>query len=208
MNSIDDNEENENAEESLDGTSVAVEEPVLSKSKDPKTQGRLTIKGGYINTSLDPKNLYKEWPEFSVGDTLKVHYRIIEGEKERIQLYEGNVISIRGEGLGKTFTVRRIAHDVGVERIFPYHSPSIANLQVVRKGLVRRAKLYFLRGKSGKEGRIKERIAQVVSEKAKKKTAAKKKVVAKKKTAKKSPASEKSASNKNKSKTSKKKGKS
>ena len=197
-------EQNAAAEEAVNETAVAVEEPAVSEkpaeTKAVKTGGRLTVKGGYINTSLNPDELYKTWPEFSVGDTLKVHYKIKEGDKERIQLYEGNVISIRGEGLGKTFTVRRIAHDVGVERIFPYHSPSIANLDVVRRGLVRRAKLYFLRGKSGKEGRIKEKITQAISEKAKKKTAAKKKVVAKKTTAKKKPAAKKKTSTKSKGK--------
>ncbi|MDH5657331.1 MAG: 50S ribosomal protein L19 [Spirochaetia bacterium] len=199
MNSENENEQNneenqpaENtAEVSVEDIAVAVEDTPATESEKtedniekPKKEGsasRLTIKGGYINTSLPSDTLYKERPEFAVGDSLKVHYKIKEGDKERIQIFEGNVISIRGEGLGKTFTVRRIAHDVGVERIFPYHSPSIANLQVVRRGLVRRAKLYFLRGKSGKEGRIKEKISQSFSEKSKKKAAAKKKTAVKKK---------------------------
>ena len=98
----------------------------------------------------------KTWPEFNVGDLVRVHYRIVEGEKERIQVYEGNVISIRGEGYSKAFVVRRISHDVGVERIFPYHSPAIAKIEIARRGRVRRAKLYYLRHKSGKQGRIKE----------------------------------------------------
>lgn len=102
------------------------------------------------------KDQKKEWPAFNVGDQVKVHYRIVEGEKERIQVYEGNVISIRGEGFHRSFIVRRISHDVGVERIFPYHSPAIAKVEISRRGRVRRAKLYYLREKSGKQGRIKE----------------------------------------------------
>lgn len=98
----------------------------------------------------------KEWPDFGIGDTIKVHNRIKEGDKSRIQIYEGVVISIRGEGLSKTFVVRRVTHEVGVERIFPFHSPSIEKIQITRKGKVRRAKLYYLRHKSGKSGRIKE----------------------------------------------------
>ncbi len=100
----------------------------------------------------------KTWPDFKVGDLVRVHYRIIEGEKERVQVYEGNVISIRGEGFHRSFNVRRISHDVGVERIFPYHSPAIAKIEIARRGRIRRAKLYYLRTKSGKQGRIKEAL--------------------------------------------------
>ena len=122
----------------------------------------------------------KTWPEFSIGDTVRVHYKIVEGNKERIQVYEGTVISISGEGFHKTFIVRRVAHEVGVERIFPFHSPAIAKLEVTRKGKVRRAKLYYLRDKSGKEGRIKEaRDSQATINASQKKTK-KKKVKAKK----------------------------
>jgi len=98
----------------------------------------------------------KTWPAFRVGDLVKIHYRIKEGDKERIQVYEGNVISIRGEGYHRTFNVRRVTHDVGVERIFPYHSPYISKVEIARRGKVKRAKLFYLRGKSGKESRIKE----------------------------------------------------
>ncbi len=94
---------------------------------------------------------------FEVGDTVRVHYRIVESGKERIQAYEGLVISINNKSYGKTFTVRRISYDVGVERIFPLHSPRIARIELIRKGRVRRAKLYYVRDKSGKEGRIKEK---------------------------------------------------
>jgi len=93
---------------------------------------------------------------FEVGDTVKVHYRIIEGDKERIQVYEGIVIAIDNKGISKTFTVRRISYDVGVERIFPLHSPRIEKIMVVRKGKKRRAKLYFLRERTGKSAKLKE----------------------------------------------------
>ncbi len=98
-------------------------------------------------------------PEFSPGDNLDVHYRVIEGEKERIQVFSGVVIQTRGEGADASFTVRKIAAgSIGVERIFPYHSPYIAEVKVKRRGSVRRAKLYYLRGKKGKAARVKEKV--------------------------------------------------
>ena len=93
---------------------------------------------------------------FEIGDTVKVHYRILESGKERIQVYEGIVISMANKMNDKTVTVRRISYDVGVERIFPVYSPRIAKFELVRKGDVRRAKLFYLRKKSGKNARIKE----------------------------------------------------
>jgi len=101
----------------------------------------------------EPKNELN----FEIGDTVKVHYKIVESGKERIQVYEGIVISIANKSHSKTFTVRRISYDIGVERIFPLHSPRIAKIELVRKGSVRRAKLFYLREKKGKSGRIKER---------------------------------------------------
>ncbi|MFZ5424872.1 MAG: 50S ribosomal protein L19 [Patescibacteria group bacterium] len=100
-----------------------------------------------------------EMPDFRVGDTVRVHYRIVEGDKTRIQPYEGIVISKKGEGLSKTFMVRKIGADnIGVERIFPLFSPNITKLDVVKHGKVRRAKLYYLRAKKGRAAtRIKER---------------------------------------------------
>ena len=95
--------------------------------------------------------------DFEIGDTIRVHYKIIEGTKERIQVYEGIVIAIDNKGISKTFTVRKMSFDVGVERIFPVYSPKIAKIEVVRKGKVRRAKLYFLRDLTGKAAKIKER---------------------------------------------------
>ncbi|MCC5813331.1 MAG: 50S ribosomal protein L19 [Leptospira sp.] len=94
---------------------------------------------------------------FEIGDTVRVHYRIVESGKERIQAYEGLVIAINNKSYGKSFTVRRISYDVGVERVFPLHSPKIARIELIRKGKVRRAKLYYVREKSGKAGRIKEK---------------------------------------------------
>ncbi len=93
---------------------------------------------------------------FEIGDTVKVHYRILESGKERIQVYEGIVIAMANKMNSKTVTIRRISYDVGVERIFPIYSPRVAKFELVRKGDVRRAKLFYLRGKSGKEAKIKE----------------------------------------------------
>ena len=97
----------------------------------------------------------KEYPDFRVGYTVRVHYRIKEGDKERIQPFEGVVIRIRGSGPGKTFTVRRESFGVGIERTFPYYSPNIEKIEVVKIGKVRRAKLYFLRELKGKEAQRK-----------------------------------------------------
>ncbi|MFH1714665.1 MAG: 50S ribosomal protein L19 [Elusimicrobiota bacterium] len=97
-------------------------------------------------------------PAFKPGDKLKVHLKVVEGENERIQVFEGDVIAKRGGGLSENFTVRKTSYGVGVERIFPLHSPRISKIEVVRKGRVRRAKLYYLRDLIGKASRIKERI--------------------------------------------------
>ncbi|MEJ5339673.1 MAG: 50S ribosomal protein L19 [Aquificaceae bacterium] len=100
----------------------------------------------------------KEYPVFKVGDTVKVHYKIVEGEKERTQPFEGVVIRIRGSGIGKTFTVRKESYGVGIERTFPYYSPNIEKIELVKYGKVRRSRLYFLRKYRGKEavGKIRE----------------------------------------------------
>lgn len=99
----------------------------------------------------------KKVAAFTPGDTVRVHIRVTEGGRERVQAFEGTVISRRGGGVNESFTVRRISHGIGVERVFPLHSPRVEKIDVVRRGKVRRAKLYFLRGKVGKETRIKER---------------------------------------------------
>jgi large subunit ribosomal protein L19 len=96
-------------------------------------------------------------PEFNPGDTVNIHYRVREGDKERIQQYEGVVISIRGAGASRTFTVRKISNNVGVERIFPVVSPYIAQVDIKKRGKVRRAKLYYLRDLKGKAARIREK---------------------------------------------------
>ena len=95
---------------------------------------------------------------FKIGDTVKVHFKIIEGKNERIQIYEGLVIAIKNAKVGKTFTVRKNSYGVGVERVFPLHSPRVVKVELVRPGKVRRAKLYYIRGKIGKGAKIKEFI--------------------------------------------------
>lgn len=101
--------------------------------------------------------LKKKIPPFVPGDTLKVSIKIVEGEKQRIQNFEGTVIRRRGEGIGKTFTLRRISYGIGVEKTFPLYSPSIEKIAITRQGKVRRAKLYYLRERKGKAAKIKER---------------------------------------------------
>ena len=104
-----------------------------------------------------PEQKKTDLPAFNSGDHIRVHVRVIEGDKERIQPFEGDVISIRGAGANKTFTVRKISSGVGVERTFPYNSPKIAKVELLKQGDVRRAKLYYLRNLSGKAARIKSK---------------------------------------------------
>lgn len=106
---------------------------------------------------VDQAGMKSEIPQFQIGDTVDVHQRILEGQKERIQIFNGVVIGRKGEGLRETFTVRRIVQGEGVERVFPLHSPKIAKIEVKRTGVVRRAKLYFLRERVGKATRLRER---------------------------------------------------
>ncbi len=105
---------------------------------------------------LTADKLRTDIPDFKAGDTVAVEVRVVEGNKERIQRFEGNVIARKGKGINATFTVRKISGGIGVERIFPLHSPSIAAIHVLRRGKVRRAKLYYLRKLRGKKARIKE----------------------------------------------------
>jgi large subunit ribosomal protein L19 len=109
-----------------------------------------------IVQAITQEQLRKDLPNFRPGDTLKVHVKVIEGSRERIQLFEGVVIKRRGGGISETFTVRKISYGVGVERTFPLHSPKIDKIDVARRGKVRRAKLYYLRNLRGKAARIKE----------------------------------------------------
>lgn len=103
-------------------------------------------------------SLKKELPNFGVGDTVKVSVRIKEGERERVQVFEGTVIAKKHGGIAETFTVRRFSYGVGVERVFPIHSPLVEKVEVVRKGKVRRAKLYYLRDRTGKAAKVKQKL--------------------------------------------------
>jgi large subunit ribosomal protein L19 len=107
----------------------------------------------------------KDLTPFEIGDTTRVHVKVVEGEKERIQVFEGLVIARKGGGHRETFTVRKISYNVGVERIFPVHSPIVTKIEVLRRGKVRRAKLYYLRGKKGKAAKVAEREFTGVSKK-------------------------------------------
>lgn len=109
-----------------------------------------------IVQAITQDQLRKDLPSFRPGDTLKVHVKVVEGSRERIQLFEGVVIRRRGGGISETFTVRKISYGVGVERTFPLHSPKLDKIEVARRGKVRRAKLYYLRSLRGKAARIKE----------------------------------------------------
>ena len=110
-----------------------------------------------ILSTIEREGLREDIPEFRPGDTLRVQVRVREGDKERLQAFEGVCIGRRGGGIAETFTLRKVSSGVGVERIFPVHSPSLASIKVVRLGRVRRAKLYYLRNLSGKAARIRER---------------------------------------------------
>ncbi|MBO5993054.1 MAG: 50S ribosomal protein L19 [Acidaminococcaceae bacterium] len=110
-----------------------------------------------IIEALDKEQLRSDIPEFRAGDTVKVYVKVVEGTRERVQLFEGVVISRSGSGVREMFTVRRISYGVGVERTFPVHSPRLEKIVVARKGVVRRAKLYYLRNLTGKAARIRER---------------------------------------------------
>jgi large subunit ribosomal protein L19 len=119
-----------------------------------------TLEGGKkvdLLTAIEQEQIKKDIPDFRPGDTVKVYTKVVEGSRERIQVFEGTVIARRGGGLRETFTVRKISYGVGVERIFPLHSPRIDKIEVVKKGRVRRAKLYYMRELKGKAARIKER---------------------------------------------------
>ena len=109
-----------------------------------------------IIEAINQENLKASIPAFNVGDTVKVMIKVIEGDRERLQAFEGIVIARKHGGISETFTVRRLSFGVGVEKTFPIHSPKVADIQVVRKGRVRRAKLYYLRARTGKAAKVKE----------------------------------------------------
>lgn len=107
---------------------------------------------------IESQSLKSEIPELNIGDTVKVHVKIKEGDKERIQVFEGTIIAKKHGGISETFTVRRVSYGCGVERVFPVHSPNVAKVEVVRSGRVRRAKLFYLRDRVGKAAKVKEKI--------------------------------------------------
>jgi large subunit ribosomal protein L19 len=107
---------------------------------------------------LNKETLQKETTKVSIGDTVRVHVKVKEGSRERIQVFEGTVIAKKHGGIEETITVRRISYGIGVEKVFPVHSPSIDTIEVVRNGAVRRAKLYYLRGRVGKSAKVKEKL--------------------------------------------------
>jgi large subunit ribosomal protein L19 len=139
---------------------------ILNESNFGRSAARL-CKNAYVSkeevtmdlmTAFTNEQLKENAPVINIGDTVVVHCRIKDGNNERIQLFEGTVIAKKGGGISETFTVRKISYGVGVEKIFPVHSPNVAKVDVVRKGKVRRAKLYYLRDRVGKSSKVKERI--------------------------------------------------
>ncbi len=122
----------------------------MSEKKGEKTMDALK--------TIAQDSFKAELPQFGIGDTVRVDVNIREGDRERIQAFEGTVIARKGSGISETFTVRRVSYGVGVERVFPIHSPNVKNVRVVRKGSVRRARLYFLRKRVGKAAKVKEQI--------------------------------------------------
>jgi large subunit ribosomal protein L19 len=123
-------------------------------------RGKTKMSKAAMIQKLEKKQLKQNITLFRVGDTVRVHTRIIEGEKERIQIFTGTVIARKGSGLSETFSVHRVAYGEGMERVFPLHSPRIAKIEVVKEGDVRRGKLYYLRGTSGKASKVKGRIGR------------------------------------------------
>ena len=111
-----------------------------------------------IIRAIEMEQLRTDIPKFSIGDTVRVQVKVVEGNRERLQAFEGTVIGIKKGGINSTFTVRRISHGCGVERVFPMHSPNVAEVTVTRKGRVRRSKLYYLRDRVGKAAKVKEQI--------------------------------------------------
>jgi large subunit ribosomal protein L19 len=108
--------------------------------------------------ALDQQNVKEEMPVIEIGSTVRVHIKVKEGSKERIQIFEGTVIAKKHGGVNETFTVRRISYGVGVEKVFPVHSPNVVKVETVRRGKVRRAKLYYLRDRAGKAAKVKEKL--------------------------------------------------
>ena len=155
----------ENVEKPVESSAEKTEEESTGKTEDspaaiemdPEEAAHLAMQTKIVQATY--ADIRKDLPEFRSGDTISVGYRVIEGNRSRVQSFEGVVIKISsGHGLDKTFTVRKISGGIGVERIFPFHSPNIESIKVLKEGKVRRAKLYYLRGLKGKAARIKERV--------------------------------------------------
>lgn len=120
-----------------------------------------------ITRAIENEQIKENMTKFNIGDTIKVHFKIIEGKNERIQVFEGICIAIKGSGIRRSFTVRKMSYGVGVERIFPINSPKIEKIELVRRGRIRRAKLYYLRDRSGKAAKIRELIIKKTMKKKK-----------------------------------------
>ena len=160
VESVEDKEEkklDESSEEVSEEINVETEDSHVPVEMKPEEVAHLSRQSKIIQATYG--DIRKDLPQFNSGDTISVGYRVIEGNRSRVQIFEGVVIKISsGHGLDKTFTVRKISGGVGVERIFPFHSPNIESIKVLKEGKVRRAKLYYLRGLKGKATRIKDRI--------------------------------------------------
>ena len=151
-------EKQEKELETVTNADASVDVAVQQKEKNMISETTQTLRASNLIKEFEKEQLKKELPEIYVGDTVKVGVRITEGNKERVQPYEGVVIAKRHGGLNQTITVRRIFQGIGVERVFMLHSPQVASLKVERRGKVRRAKLFYLRDRVGKATRVKQRF--------------------------------------------------
>ena len=115
-----------------------------------------------IIRALEQESMKKDLPNLKIGDYLRVNVKVKEGSRERIQSFEGTVIAMRGSGIRKTITVRRVSYGIGVERVFPIHTPKVASFEIIRRGKIRRAKLYYLRERVGKKARVKEDLTAAI----------------------------------------------
>ena len=147
------------SEEIQNQTNNEVVKPVQEELPEPvaKKVGKISM-DQVEKELLEKQNNFGKFPDFSIGDTIRINVKIIEGDKQRIQPYEGTVIAMKHGGNRKTFTVRRISYGVAIERIFPYHSPVIDSIELVRKGKARRAKLYYMRKRYGKSAVLIEKV--------------------------------------------------
>jgi len=152
------NEKQEKELETVINTEASVDVTVEQKEKKMVSETKRTLSAFHLINEFENEQLKKELPEIYVGDTVKVGVKITEGNKERVQPYEGVVIAKRHGGINQTITVRRIFQGIGVERVFMLHSPQVASLKVERRGKVRRAKLFYLRDRVGKATRVKQRF--------------------------------------------------